>query len=508
VVFLAIGLVYPCKYLYYGYMAEKEDSIPLSEVLSLDDGKGINKKYIDIIIEEEIPILCVKQDTKKSRLMPFKTLSGNSENFWQVHNGTWEYYLTSDDYNKLKEKALILVKPNVWSMDIQKPLGKSVEGDEKLEELVGATADEIEIGFGNEYKTFLKMSPKEQVEHLNKDKNKLDKIFAQKDTEETVIVEALVDTTKNAALINRAALENAIYHADNEAKKLTQGLVDSTYDMVKSSAQLISENIFKNELMTKMVEKSNGTVIQHMTRVYLKGIAFLSYYNKLVSTSSTIQKLRINFSKKYGQFYNFLLPQISPEHINLERVFYGGMRAVRPDIFLKWAVGFLIHDIGKADAVEYHEGAASYNRDIVIDHVKQGYNYVNTKTNYPKEASLIIGYHHEYYGDPDGYGLFRAYFAKYKKDNPIAKQDYCIGYELEPVLDFQVLAYFPAKVLEIIDVFDSLTDPHRVYRHPMSHKEALKMMWDEFIINHHKLDIVLFDIFVTFIKDEEKEKAS
>ncbi|GBU29341.1 hypothetical protein R84B8_02905 [Treponema sp. R8-4-B8] len=487
-------------------MAEKEDSIPLSEVLSLDDGKGVNKKYVDIILEDEIPILCVKQDTKKSRLMPFKTLYDNSENFWQVHNGAWEYYLTSDDYYKLKEKALI--KPAVWNKDVQKPDEKPVkktdEKDEVLEELDEATEDEIEVGFGSEYKTYLEMSPKEQVERLNEDKDRLDKIYAQKDRTEAVVVEALVDTTKSAALINRAALENAIYHADNEAKKLTQGLVDSTCEMVKSSAWLISENIFQNELMNTMVKKSNGTVIQHMTRVFLNGVAFLSYYNKLVSTSSSIQRLRVNFAVKYSQFYHFLLPHINPDDINLERVFYGGMRAIEPDLFLKWAVGFLIHDVGKASAVEYHEGAASYNRNIVIDHVKQGYNYVISKTNYPKEASLIIGYHHEYYGDPDGYGFFRAYFARYKKDNPIARQDFCIGYELEPVLDFQVLAYFPAKVLEIIDVFDSLTDPHRAYRHPMSYKEAIKMMRDEFINKHHKLDLILFDIFVAFIKEKDK----
>jgi len=487
-------------------MAEKEDSIPLSEVLSLDDGKGINKKYIDIILEEEIPVLCIKQDTQKSRLMPFKTLYDNNENFWEVHNGTWEYYLTSDDYYKLKEKAL--VKPAVWNTDIQKPDEKPIEKDEGLEELDEATEDEIELGFGDEYKTYLGMSAKEQVEQLNKDKDKLDKILAQKDRTETVVTETLVDTTKSAALINRAALENAIYHADNEAKKLTQGLVDSTYEMVKSSAQLISENLFKNELMNTMVEKSNGTVIQHMTRVYLNGIAFLSYYNKLVSTSSTILKLRVNFAAKYGQFYHSLLPHINPDDIKLEHVFYGGMRAIQPDLFLKWAVGFLIHDVGKASAVEYHEGKASYNRDIVIDHVKQGYNYVISKTNYPKEASLIIGYHHEYYGDPDGYGFFRAYFARYKKDNPYAKQEYCIGYDLVPVLDFQVLAYFPAKVLEIIDVFDSLTDPHRAYRHPMSYKEAIKMMRDEFINKHRKLDMVLFDIFVSFIKEKEKEMSN
>jgi len=485
-------------------MAEKDDSVPLSEVLALDDGKGVNKKYVDIILEEEIPVLCIKQDTKKSRLMPFKTLYDNSDNFWRVHNGAWEYYLTSDDYYKLKEKALI--RTAAWSTDIQKPAEKPVvKKDEVLEELNGATADEVELGFGSEYKAYKGMSAKEQVEHLNKDKDMLDKILTQKDKSDTVVAEVLVDTTKSAALINHAALENALYHADNEARKITQGLVDSTCEMVKSSAQLISDNIFKNELVNKMVEKSNGTVIQHMTRVYLNGIAFLSYYNKIVSTSSTIQRLRVNFAAKYGQFYNYLLPHINPDDINLERVFFGGMRAIRPDLFLKWAVGFLIHDIGKAAAVEYHEGLASYNRNIVIDHVKQGYNYVSTKTNYPKEASLIIGYHHEYYGDSEGYGFFRAYFARYKRDNPGAKQDYCIGYELEPVMDFQVLAYFPAKVLEIIDVFDSLTDPHRAYRQPMSYKNAIKMMRDEFINKHHKLDIVLFDIFVAFIKEKEKE---
>jgi len=300
-------------------------------------------------------------------------------------------------------------------------------------------------------------------------------------------------------------LENAIYHADDVAKKLTQDLVDSTYEMVKSSAQLISENIFKNELMNTMVEKSNGTVIQHMTRVYLNGIAFLSYYNKLVSRSSAIQKLRVNFSDEYRKYYHALLPHVGIDNINLERVFYGGMRAITPEDYMKWAVGFLIHDIGKAPAVEYHEGESSYDRNIVIDHVKQGFKYTTSKTNYPREASLIIGYHHEYYGDPDGYGFFRAYLASYKKENPNARADYCISYELEPILDYHTLAYFPAKVLEIIDVFDSLTDPHRAYRKPMTSKEAIDMMREEFIVKHLKLDPILFDIFDMFINEKQKE---
>jgi hypothetical protein len=120
------------------------------------------------------------------------------------------------------------------------------------------------------------------------------------------------------------------------------------------------------------------------------------------------------------------------------------------------------------------------------------------------EASLIIGYHHEYYGDPAGYGYFRAYLQQYKKQNPEAKQDYCITYGLEPILDYQVLAYFPAKILEIIDVYDSVTDPHRVYRKAMTSDEALAMMREEFVEKNNKIDSILFDIFDSFIREQQK----
>jgi HD-GYP domain-containing protein (c-di-GMP phosphodiesterase class II) len=73
---------------------------------------------------------------------------------------------------------------------------------------------------------------------------------------------------------------------------------------------------------------------------------------------------------------------------------------------------------------------------------------------------------------------------------------------MEPILAFRTLAYFPAKVLEIIDVYDSLTDS-RAYRASMSSEEALDLMFREFIIQHRKIDPILFDIFTAFIRDKE-----
>ena len=486
-------------------MSKREDITLLSDVLLLPDGKGANRVYIEIVLQEDIPVYCKNKNSDKYRLMPFKVLYDNNEKFWQ-QDGKWEYYFTTDALEKLKEKAI--AKTGIWDFERLKIEKKNEETEMPQDDDFDDDDDIEELeGYGTDYKTIAKMTTDEKIQHLNNNRERLNNLVMSKTKDKAVVTEALVDTAKDATMINHAVLEEAMRLGDDEAKKLTQALVDSTHEMVKTSVHLIEQDIFSNELMNRLVEKSNGTIVQHMTRVYLNGINFLEYYNKLVSTSSAIQKLRISFASKYRDFYHALLPHINIEDIILERVFYRGMRAIPPELFFKWAVGFLIHDIGKAAAVEYHEGESAYDRGIVTDHVKMGYKYIITKTNYPTEASLITGYHHEYYGDFSGYGYFRAYLQQYKKANPDAKQDYCITYELEHILDYKALAYFPAKVLEIIDVYDSVTDPNRVYRKAMTPEEALTMIREEFIEKHRKLDAILFDIFAAFIREKEKKHS-
>ena len=478
-------------------MQTKETLTSLFKILTLPDEAGINKVFINIILHEEIPIICVNRDAKKKRLMPFKVLNDNKENFW-MQNGSWEYFLSSESVEKIKEIAE--TKPESWDIPPDDHDTKPVKKKEPV------VVDDGINSYGKDYQHIAEMTNKERAECLNKNKKRLNDLLSQRNKNETVVAEVLIDTTKDAAMINHAVLEEAMQLADDEAKKLTQEMVDNTNEMVKSSALLISDDVFNNELMKTLVKKSNGTIVQHMTRVYLSGIAFLTYYNNLLSTSSIIQKLRILFPLKFRRSYHVLLPHLHSENISLEHVFLGGMRAITPELYFKWAVGFLIHDIGKANAVEYHEGGGSYDRQIVIDHVKQGYRSIMTKTNYPMEASLITGYHHEYYGDSAGYGYFRAYLQQYKRGNPNAKQDYCITYDLEPILDYQALAYFPAKVLEIIDVYDSLTDPNRVYKKPMTPEQALDTMRVEFTERHVKLDPILFYIFELFVNEQQGNK--
>jgi hypothetical protein len=459
-------------------MIDKNAVVLLRDVIAAD------KKYADAMLGEDTPVLCINRETKKDRLISFKTLYDNNSHFWQL-NETWEYFLAKERLAKLEETLSPKPEP---AADQPAPQG-------------GVPMK----NFGDEYEEIAAMTDAQRLERVQEGKKRLDALIIEKPRDGAKVTEALVDACRDTALVNQVMLMNAMQLADSEAKKLTQGLVDSTRAMVKASSQLVTPAIFNDELMHTLVEKSNGTVIQHMARVYLQGLSFLLYYNKLVSTSSIINRLRISFEPIYRQFYRSLLPHIHPDTLTLEKVFQGGMRAIPEKDFFNWATGFLIHDVGKAAAVEYHEGEAAYNRDIVVEHVKLGYTSVMNKTNYPKEAALITGYHHEYYGDPTGYGYFRAYLEQYKKANPGANPDCCISYELEPMLDYEALSFFPAKVLEIIDVYDSVTDPNRKYRKPMTPEEALAMMREEFIEKHRKIDLILFDIFAGFVREGQRK---
>ena len=307
-------------------------------------------------------------------------------------------------------------------------------------------------------------------------------------------------------MANRATLMEAVKLGNDQAKEYTHQMVVETHKMVKSTMRLVDSDVYDDELVRAVVEKSNGTVVQHMTRVFLSGLEFLLFYNRQVITKGIANRIRVQFAKRYKKFYRALLPHLHEDYVTLEHVFLGGMKSLNEVEINKFATGFLVHDVGKAEDIEYHEGDAGYDRGTVERHVKIGYRAVMEKTKYPHEAALITGYHHEYYGNPAGYGYFREFLQAYKDANPAATQDYIMSYTMEPLIDYQVLAYFPAKMLEIVDVFDSLTDPNRRYRSPLSPEEALSLIREQFIEKNQKIDPILFDLFLEFYETRRKTK--
>lgn len=443
------------------------------------------------MIEQEAPVICRRKADGKVKKISFRALYDNNKQFW-INSQGWDYFTTRETAQTLLTALEVL--------------------DNHEEKRFTGSAEEAEPrgdapNFGREDERIASMGREERTRMVQQHRGLLEKLAAEKPRDREKIAEALTDTTRDAALANRSTLMEALQLGDEAARAYTQELVDSTRAMVKSSTALIDNAIFNDEMISALVQRSNGTVVQHMTRVFLNGVSFLTYYNKKMLNSSLPNKIRINFESRYKKRYASLLRHLHSDDVTLERVFHTGMQAISEPQLHTFATGFLIHDIGKAKEIEYHEGEAAYDRNIVVDHVRQGYIAVMHKTNYPREAGLITGYHHEYYGSPGGYGFYRALLAKARQQNPKLVQDFCISYTMEPLIKFNALSYFPAKIMEIVDVFDALTDPNRKYKEPLSPEGAISLMQEQFIEKELKIDPILFDLYTMFVEDSINKAA-
>lgn len=456
---------------------------------------------VNMLLRNRENILCRHRETQRIKQVQFRALFQNNPRFWE-HPATWEYFLDRAIADALVEELKREMAARAAQRAREAERDTSATEPEAPQEPAEAPPEESPAdrptNFGGEARRYAEMDQPERVGLLQRTTEHLSALALDPGASPEVVAEALVDASRDAALANRASLLEALRQGDDQARAYTREMVIETHKMVKSTIRLVDSAIYDDDLVRAVVQKSNGTVAQHMTRVFLTGLEFLLYYNRQVITRGIATRIRTRFKRDYKEYYRSLLPHLHEDYVSLEHVFLGGMKSLSEVELNKFSTGFLVHDVGKAEDIEYHEGESGFDRETVERHVKLGYKAVMDKTNYPREAALITGYHHEYYGDPRGYGYFREFLAAYKKANPAATQDYVMSYTMEPLIDYEVLAYFPAKMLEIVDVYDSLTDPNRIYRKPLTPEEALGMIRTQFIEENHKIDPILFDIFLGF----------
>ena len=482
--------------------------VPLKDFINQHPG-GLQR-----LLDQRENIVCRSRKTGKTKRIQLRALYQNNPIFWE-REYTWQYYIDRRVAHQTAEALRLEAEARTtWDKE-HAPSGDGIEQPESVQAPatpappLNAAAEVTQpptnggSNFGDVYAGYAEMEPEERIGVLQAATRRLDALAQQQENvEKNIIAEALVDATENATMVNRATLFEALRMGNEQAQAHTQEMVKETHKIVWSAMQLVGSSVYDDELIRTVVEKSNGTVIQHMTRVFLGGLKFLLYYNKQVMTEGIANRIRTRFTQRYKDFYRQLLPHLHEDYLTVDRVFLGGMKALNEIEINMFATGFLVHDVGKAEDIEYHEGNAGYDRSTVERHVKLGYKAIIEKTNYPRETALITGYHHEYYGHPTGYGYFREFLDAYKKSNPQATHEYIMAYTTKLLDVYKVLAYFPAKMLEIVDVFDSLTDPNRKYRSPLSESEALELIVDEFIVNNLKIDPILFQIYLEFREEQ------
>ncbi len=345
-----------------------------------------------------------------------------------------------------------------------------------------------------EYK---KIPIEERIDIYDGNIKKLEKTAAVHGILDNNSVDILVKATTDAFYINKATFEENMdeyvelpeVHLKNIAKKTTQ-FVDSVIKVLRQKS--ISANY-----IDQLSELSTGSTIDHINNVLLRFVPFCNYINSSFQ-KGRISRIRVNFEMKYLRYYQRLKPDTMD--VKLENVFKGGLREINPEEIKLYSIGTLLHDIGKIGNLNYFEGDDGYDKQKIVKHAILGYNMILKAKEFSGEVAVIAALHHEYYNHPSGYNLMKALFPKkhYLYNCP----EYCVSYSLDDLKNGQSMSYFPAKILEIVDVFDALTDSKRVYRKKgHTTTEALKIMKESFVENNLKIDPILFSLFTDFIRE-------
>ncbi|MBN2618724.1 MAG: HDIG domain-containing protein [Spirochaetales bacterium] len=426
----------------------------------------MDNKIVKSVLNEPFLILCKNFDTEEQKTVQLNELFKKEGFFWRTTDSKWTYYIQEEDIYNF----------STGGKNVQVPFS----------------------GFTDNYPELVQMSNEKRLEALEESKKKLKQLELKRSKDDIEIGNVVISGTKDSIMLNKVIFDDLMKLTPEKAKEISKSSVAETSEIVKIATNLMTDFTGGFSIFSDIVQKSNGSTINHMIRVFIMSLSFFQYYNKLIN-SGYAAKLRVQFESKYRDKYEKLLPKANFNIMKLERVFRGGMTSISDLETNAIGVGFLLHDIGKQVDLEYFEGAEGYVKDRIEAHVTNGFNELLKRTVYPPVVSAIAGFHHEYYGHDSGYGPLREFINRKYPDGHTC--EYCISYSLHEVYNGEALCFFPAKLLEIVDVYDALTDPGRKYRNPCTPKEAVEFIRDHFLSDEIKVDPILFDMFELYLKD-------
>ena len=300
----------------------------------------------------------------------------------------------------------------------------------------------------------------------------------------------------------------------DQAKLENQEINDTTTSLVNTIVNMLSKNLETQKVFTELRNFSDGGVMAHSNRVFVSYVNFLAFYNNLIKRRNLIHSIRTSFPTVYKKYYENMTSssekyRIYEDFRTLEDCIDNGMRFVEEKEMNLYSIGALLHDIGKVKDLDYFEGESGRDYERIKKHLFNSYTLVSQTSEYSLEVILTVALHHEYYGL--GYGPYERLYKLKLEKVPSFQIPRIMSYEAKVIDDCDAFAYFPAKMLEIIDVYDALIDPARKYRggKTFTPEEALKIMKEDFIEKHVKLDPILYDVFVEFLSNSiEKDLLS
>lgn len=338
---------------------------------------------------------------------------------------------------------------------------------------------------------FRAMSVVEREEILDECISKLSEEDKEKAPNIELVVR-MVEVITNTFHANNANLEENIT-TDNVKENINGVLVKSNW-IVKILISIFNRRDYPYEGLNFIEKISTGSkTVDHINKVFLRFVSFCVFYNEFIDKGLFTKSIRGAYKERYHRHYKKKFPDME---VTIERIFKNGIRRVESEKeFQSYALGALLYDIGKVSNISYHDGTAPYDEDTMKKHALHGYNMLIKAKQYPFEALAMSVFHHEYYGGKGSYNFTKPLVSKFSgKKTEEESIKYFICYDKDDFLNGISLAYFPCKIIEIIDVFNALVSKKN---YPVI--EALTIMKKEFIAKTLKIDPILFRIFMEYI---------
>ena len=453
------------------------------EKISLEDIENIK----DQLIENDIPILRINKED--------------------------EFVIFPHEQINILFENEVYSKVNLYLPKDYKSLLTNSKSNEKIE-YTFKTPEESEKEVNARLLEISKMSYDEKVGTIDKYNDKLNEI-AKEPILNKDLAQNIIDVSSDTGLITKINMFESIQKIKNntatseDIKTQNKYITNQTINLVTSISNILIKNKETQKVFSNLRTFSDGGTMDHSNRVFISYINFLAYYNNLLSRSSSfIHKVRSSFTPKYKKYYDRVLEIYSKDDYTKELKSIGdvidrGMRSLPLEHFHSYAVGALLHDIGKVKDLNYFEGATGRDTERIQKHLFNGYALISQTAEYSLEVILTVAFHHEYYGH--GYGPFNTFYKNKVQNQPQFRFQSILTYDADASDKCDALAYFPSKVLEIIDVYDALIDPARKYRlgKVFSPLQALTIMKEDFVEKHTKIDPILFDIFISFMAESD-----
>ncbi|MDC7224188.1 MAG: hypothetical protein PQJ60_10640 [Spirochaetales bacterium] len=454
----------------------------MRQTVSFPDLIGQDAELIEILKRNDVPVLCRHKGTGKERRSRFSALYRNHPQFWQSRS--WEFFITSEAGKRL---GLIL----------ERERKKRSEGIKKIT-LESRPAKKLPPPFGEEYLAVQAMSMKDRQEKIVRTIEQLDEALDRPHISSHDVASLMTDGAIYSTVINKVSLEETGDQSDRLSREYMRQVTEKTEELMSSFVRALARSYNLNHTAETITSQTDGATSRHMIRVFIQSIRFLDDLRHEFEGAGLFQRLQSRLSSYFPlyeplreryPFVSFDKSMIMPEPPQFK-----GKRM--EEIML----GILLHDLGKNKNLLYFDGGGDYDRQIIEDHAFEGYFMLMKKTSYRQSIASVAGLHHEYYGHERGYGVFRNNYSEYSQKVRSHRFEKILSHSYEDITSFRSVAFFPAKILEIVDVYDALIDKERLYKKPMKPGEALVFMRKTMIEEDLKLDPILFDLFIKFLK--------